>query len=314
VSHHPLDKLDAYIDGQLPPSQMRRVAQHLTTCRSCRIELERARRLRNRLTRTLSSMPSAPASVVSIGAREVPIWRRYAWAGAAAAVILLAVAARFTAPVLFQAAPAEPARPEPVTITERGDVYVGHEKLPPELAQPVVATLKPERWPHITETAPEAAAGPVRLLHPDPADVAVPAPPIVLAWSGPLHSSYVVTMEERTPLGWKPHAGFPRTVHGLSTSVSSCVAGRTYRWRVHLEGGVATTGWAEIRVLDERARSLLRVARQEYGPNSVVFGAVCASQGLFSQAERALSYQLGLQPDDPALRRAVAALRARLRE
>ena len=97
-----------YATGELPPPRRLQLETHLAGCEACRREaetlarglaalatLEREPALRPQVMETLRRRARA---VSSARPAAVPLWRRYRWVGAAAAVVALAVGAAILAP------------------------------------------------------------------------------------------------------------------------------------------------------------------------------------------------------------------------
>ena len=125
----PLEKLGAYLDGELRGGELRALEEHLAACQTCREELELLERL-DRLMENLGSL-SAPADFGSklsarlegATGRAVPIgrlaaFRRFAVA-AAAALILTA------AGILMVSRPSQ----QPVSVPAAQYASQGHEEL-----------------------------------------------------------------------------------------------------------------------------------------------------------------------------------------
>ena len=94
----PLEKLGAYLDGELRANELRQIEEHLAACQSCRVELGRLKKL-DGLLRNLGSL-SAPADfetrlsqrLEGTAKRVVPMTRFAAlkkFAVAAAAALIL---------------------------------------------------------------------------------------------------------------------------------------------------------------------------------------------------------------------------------
>jgi len=320
MNGHPTDRLDAYLDGALTAPDMSQIRDHLAGCHSCRIELGRARSLREVLDVALrSAIPATrPVNVFAPSPRRRPI-RVLVPVVAVAAGLLLAVLflsrgesgiARtsngFTLDAVAMHVPQ--AAGNPITIMKTGEVLVGNSPVSANMAEPVREALQARP----SEIKPVVAPrGPISLRYPNPQDRAISTAPETLAWSGPASIGYVVFIEERTGAAWTPLADSPRHAVGYSVEAPPIKEGTVYRWRVARDQ--ESSPWGYIYVLPERDRELLASARQEYGDDSVVVGSLCTSLGLLSSAERIFEYHAERHPEQRYLRDALNNVRNLMR-
>jgi anti-sigma factor RsiW len=97
---HPGELLSAYLDGELSPSEMRQMLDHMSRCGSCAGDLERLQRVRSGV-RSLPVLELPPGRIEEARPQVVPLHRnRGLWVGAAAAVvaIVITLAALLTPP------------------------------------------------------------------------------------------------------------------------------------------------------------------------------------------------------------------------
>lgn len=66
------ERLSAYIDGELPPAETRRLEAHLATCAECRRELDQLRRLRTLLRALPTPRPPRSFALPETGPVPVP--------------------------------------------------------------------------------------------------------------------------------------------------------------------------------------------------------------------------------------------------
>lgn len=136
---HPSELISAYLDGELTPSEMQRLMEHLPNCGVCAADLEETQTVRA----AIRSLPMVELPLGLLGGETetaVPIRRRRGlWVGAAAAVIALviAIAALVTPP------------PPAVSVSDLNSSFGARVSLDPafgpaKIAVPVISEQEPE--------------------------------------------------------------------------------------------------------------------------------------------------------------------------
>jgi anti-sigma factor RsiW len=91
MSGHLAERLDAFVDGELTPQEVREAEGHLVECDLCRRRVDSRRALSATLRASLPRY-AAPASVRPITRRRLVTYDSWWWKPAAAALILIGVA------------------------------------------------------------------------------------------------------------------------------------------------------------------------------------------------------------------------------
>lgn len=199
-----------------------------------------------------------------------------------------------------------------VVVTRDGVVLDG-ERVPSEWAREARRLFAAAPPPE--EVAPARPA--LRLLEPDPADASVLSPPLRLRWAPVLGSErYLLTLEVLTDPAqqvWYPVQDlFSVEVTGTEFAIPTdvhWVPGMLYRWRVETEDAKAFAV-GRFRVLSEARRQRLLAAQDALGRSRMLRAAIYRAFGLYGEALTDLRALRAEQPQQPALRRAIANLEA----
>lgn len=118
---HPSELISAYLDGELHGGELRLLANHLSGCGKCSVEMEDMQRVRAAV-RSLPVLELPEGVVLEADAEVVPLHRnRGLWVGAAAAVaaVVIAVAALVTPP------------PDPISVDDLASRFGARATLDP---------------------------------------------------------------------------------------------------------------------------------------------------------------------------------------
>ena len=191
------------------------------------------------------------------------------------------------------------------------------KRVPPEWAREVrrlFAAPAPEA------PAPSRKRPALRLLEPNPGDAAVFSPPDRLRWSPiPGVERYLLTLEaliDPVEQTWQPVQDlFLTEVTGTEFQVPAEVKwapGALYRWHVQT-GDEQSLAAGRFRILSESQREHLLAARRALGESRLLQAAIYRSFGLYDAALTDLRALRSIQPQQPALQRAVTNVEGDIR-
>jgi anti-sigma factor RsiW len=326
VDHLGPDTAAAYVDGTLSPIDAEIVEGHLDACDMCAEDVADLRATRRQLV-TGTAVAARPGS-----------WTRWLAAGAAAAIVILAVMVwptRRPAPAPVAVSPPPQAAPALVLRDGSRDLRVeadgrlsGADTLEPADRAALLAAIRTGE----IDIPAEAAA-----LRAEPGTLLGPARATTFAVTSPVATAVI----ETTPaFRWQPHAAAqrytvstfdqqftpvatsPRLTTTEWTPASPLPADRTLIWQVTAhtaEGDVRApappAAEARFRVLPADAARRLQTLAQAQEGSPITLSVLYARAGVLDRAERAIDEALAANPDAASLvvlRHRIAAARGDL--
>ena len=312
--HLSFTQIAGYVDQQLDPGAQGLVSDHLQVCQTCRAETVDLQAFKQTLPAPLSVTSKPPAAGVLKWGDAIRNFRPSAWwllpAAAAAGMVIFAIGffgqSKQEAVALQQPAPpptiAPPAKLDPpqsaaspLPTPDKSPAAQSAEERAVQMALAtgrveIPAEIKGLRAKGGNLMSGESGASTFTILAPQ--GVMVESDQPRLRWLAlPRASNYVVTVTDQH---FNEVARSPAlTATNWSVPVQ-LKRGELYQWQVtattgdgkELTAPATSAPEAKFKVLSAEAFSVVRLARQRYGPSHLELGVIYARVGLLQEAER----------------------------